>query len=141
MDELLVRPAALFGGLGGGGGEVAAEDSGADEREGDAVQAIVLEDTQGIVVGIEQLLESLGGSAKIGANCVDDVSGVGHVKGGGDHGRTIFQRSLVFGTRSGQGGHAGFLEDHAADPSAGPQMVVCCVDDSVNRLIGTGGVD
>ena len=140
-DELHVCPAALFGGFGGGIGEVAAEDAGADEGEGDAVQAVVFEDTQGIVVGVEQLLESLGGPAKVGADCVDDVSGVAHVERRRDDSRAIFQGSLVFGTRSGQSGHAGLLEDHAADPSAGPQMVVCCVDDSVNRLIGTGGVD
>lgn len=140
-NELVVGSAALFGGLGGGIGESAAEDAGADEGEGDAVQAVVFEDTQGIVVGIEQLLESLGGSAKIGANCVDDVYGVSHVKGGGDDCGTVFQGSLVLGTRSGQGGHASLLEDHAADPSAGPQMVICCIDNGVDNLIGAGGVD
>ena len=140
-NELVVGSAALFGGLGGGVGEGAAEDAGADEGEGDAVQAIVLEDTQGIVVGVEQLLESLGGSAKVGADCVDDVSGVGHVKGGGDDCGTVFQGSLVFGTRSGQGGHAGFFEDHAADSSAGPKTTVCSIDNGVDNLIGAGGVD
>ena len=67
-NELVVGSAALFGGLGGGVREVAAEDAGADEGEGDAVQAVVFEDAQGVVIGVEKLLESLGGSAKIGAN-------------------------------------------------------------------------
>lgn len=44
VDELLVCPAALFGGLGGGVGESAAEDAGAYEGEGDAVQIVVFED-------------------------------------------------------------------------------------------------
>lgn len=141
MDELLVRQTALFGGLSGGVREVAAEDAGADEREGDAVQAVVSEDTQGVVVGIEQFLEASGHPAEVRSDCVDDVLGVGHVERRRDHGRTIFHGSLVFGTRSGQGGHAGLLEDYAADPTACPQAVVGCIDDSVNRLIGTGGVN
>ena len=141
VDELLVCPAALFGGFGGGIGEVAAEDAGADEREGDAVQAVVSEDAQGVVVGVEKLLESLGGPNKIGSDCMDDVAGVGHVERRRDHGGAIFQGSLVFGARSGQGGHAGILEDHTAAPSAGPKTDVCSVDNSVNRLIGAGGVD
>ena len=140
-DELHVCPAALFGGFGGGIGEVAAEDAGADEGEGDAVQAVVFEDTQGVVVCLEQFPEGSGCPAKIRADCVDDVLGVGHVERRRDHGGTIFQGSLVFGARSSQGGHAGLLEDHAADPSAGPKAVVCCIDNSVNRLIGAGGVD
>lgn len=140
-DELHVCPAALFGGFGGGIGEVAAEDAGADEREGDAVQAVVSEDAQGAVVGVEKLLESLGGPTKIGSDCMDDVAGVGHVERRRDHGGAILQGSFVFGTRSGQGGHAGLLENHATDPSTGPKTVVCCIDNSVNRLIGAGGVD
>ena len=98
-NELVVGSAALFGGLGGGIGEVAAEDAGADEGEGDAVQAVVFEDEQGIVVGIEQLFKGLGGPAKVGADCVDDVSGVGHVEGRGDDCGTVFQGGVVLGTR------------------------------------------
>ena len=45
-DEFVVGTAALFGGLGGGVGEGAAEDAGADEWEGDAVEAVVFEDAQ-----------------------------------------------------------------------------------------------
>lgn len=48
-NELVVRTAALLGGFSGGIGEAAAEDAGADEREGDAVEAIVSEDAQGVV--------------------------------------------------------------------------------------------
>ena len=140
-DELHVCPAALFGGFGGGIGEVAAEDAGADEREGDAVQAVIFEDAQGVVVCIEQFLESRGRSAEVGADCVDDVPGVGHVERRRDHGGAIFQGSLVFGARSGQSGDAGLLENHAADPATGPKAIVCCVDDSINRLIGAGCVD
>lgn len=141
VDELLVCPAALFGGLGGGIGEVAAEDAGADEREGDAVQTVVSEDAQGVVVGVEKLLESLGSPTKVGSDGMDDVAGVGHVERRRDHGGAVFQGSLVFGARSGQGGHAGLLENHATDPSTSPKTVVCCIDNSVNRLISAGGVD
>lgn len=140
-DELLVCPAALFGGLGGGIGEVAAEDAGADEGEGDAVQTVVFEDTQRVVVCLEQFPEGSGCPAKIRADCVDDVLDVGHVERRRDHGGAILQGSFVFGTRSGQGGHAGLFENHATDPSTGPKTVVCCIDNSVNRLIGAGGVD
>lgn len=140
-DELLVCPAALFGGLGGGIGEVAAEDAGADEGEGDAVQTVVFEDTQRVVVCLEQFPEGSGCPAKIRADCVDDVLDVGHVERRRDHGGAILQGSFVFGTRSGQSGDAGLLENHAADPSTGPKTVVCCIDNSVNRLIGAGGVD
>ena len=83
--ELVVGTAALFGGLGGGVGEGAAEDAGADEGEGDAVEAVVFEDAQGIVVGIELFLEGSGGPTKVGADCVDDIPGVGHVKGRGNN--------------------------------------------------------
>ena len=140
-NELVVGSAALFGGLGGGVGEGAAEDSGADEREGDAVQAIVFEDTQGIVVGIEQLLESLGGSAKVRANCVDDVSGVGHVEGRGDDCGTILQRRLILGTGGTQSGYAGLFEDHTTDTTSCPKTGISGVDDRIDSLIGTGGVD
>lgn len=141
VDELLVRPAALFGGLGGGVGESAAEDAGADEGEGDAVQAVVFEDTQGIVVGVEQLLESLGGSAKVGADCVDDVSGVGHVKGGGDDCGTILQRRLILGTGGTQSGHARLFEDDTTDTTSCPKTGISGVDDRIDSLIGTGCVD
>ena len=53
VDELLVRTAALFGGLGGGIGESSAEDTGADEGEGDAVQIVVFEDAQGAAAGYQ----------------------------------------------------------------------------------------
>ena len=139
--ELVVGAATLFGGLGGGGGEGAAEDAGADEGEGDAVEAVVFEDAQGVVVGIEQLLEGRGGAAKVGADCVDDVSGVGHVKGGGDDCGAVLQRCLVLAAGGGQSGHAGLLEDHAADPSAGPKTGISGVDDRIDRLIGSGCVE
>ena len=119
-DEFVVGTAALFGGLGGGIGEGAAEDAGADEGEGDAVEAIVFEDTQGVVVSIEQLLEGSGGPAKVGADCVDDVFGVGHVKGGGDDCGAVLQRSLVLGTGGGQGNQPRLFEDHTTDATAGP---------------------
>ena len=140
-NELVVGSAALFGGLGGGVGEGAAEDAGADEGEGDAVEAVVFEDAQGVVVGIEQLLEGRGGAAKVGADCVDDVSGVGHVKGGGDDCGAVLQRSLVLGTGGGQSGHAGLLENHTADTTTSPKTAVCGVDDRIASLIGAGCVD
>lgn len=140
-DELVVGTAALFGGLGGGVGEGAAEDAGADEGEGDAVEAVVFEDTQGIVVGIEQFLEGRGGPAKVGADCMDDVLGVGHVKGRGNDCGAVSQRSLVLGTGGGQSGHTGLFEDHTADTAAGPKAAVCGVDDRVDNLIGAGCVD
>ena len=140
-DELVVGTAALFGGFGGWIGEGAAEDAGADEGEGDAVEAVVFEDAQGIVVGVEQLLEGLGSPAKVGADGVDDVLGVGHVKGRGDDCGAVLQRSLVLGTGGGQSGHAGLLEDHTADTTASPKAAVCGVDDRIDRLIGAGCVD
>lgn len=140
-DELVVGTAALFGGLGGGVGEGAAEDAGADEGEGDAVEAIVFEDTQGIVVGIEQLLEGRGGPAKVGADCMDDVLGVGHVKGRGDDCGAVLQRSLVLGTGGGQSGHTGLFEDYTADTTASPKTAVCGIDDRIDSLIGAGCID
>ena len=139
--ELVVGTAALFGGLGGGIGESAAEDAGADEGEGNAVEAVVFEDTQGIVVGVEQLLEGSGGPAKVGADCVDDIPGVGHVKGRGDDCGAVLQRSLVLGAGGGQSGHTGLFEDHTADTTASPKAAVCGVDDRIDILIGAGCVD
>ena len=139
--ELVVGTAVLFGGLSGGVGEGAAEDAGADEGEGDAVEAVVFEDAQGIVVGIEQLLEGCGGPAKVGADCMDDVLGVGHVKGRGDDCGAVLQRSLVLGTGGGQSGHTGLLENHTADTTASPKTAVCGVDDRIDSLIGAGCVD
>ena len=140
-DELVVGTAALFGGLGGGVGKGAAEDAGADEGEGNAAEAVVFEDTQGIVVGIEQLLEGRGGPAKVGAYCMDDVLGIGHVKGRGDDCGAVLQRSLVLGAGGGQSDHAGLFEDHTADTTASPKTAVCGVDDRIDRLIGAGCVD
>ena len=139
--ELVVGTAALFGGFGGWIGEGTAEDAGADEGEGDAAEAVVFEDAQGIVVGIEQFLEGRGGPAEVGADCMDDVLGVGHVKGRGDDCGAVLQRSLVLGTGGGQSGHAGLLEDHTADTTASPKTAVCGVDDCIDSLIGAGGVD
>ena len=139
--ELVVGSAALFGGLGGGVGEGAAEDAGADEGEGDAAEAVVFEDTQGIVVGIEQFLEGRGGAAKVGADCMDDVLGVGHVKGRGNDCGAVLQRSLVLGAGGGQSGHAGLFEDDTTDTAAGPKTAVCGVDDRIDSLIGAGCVD
>ena len=139
--ELVIGAAALFGGLGGGVGEGAAEDAGADEGEGNAVEAVVFEDAQGIVVGIEQFLEGSGGPAKVGADCVDDVPGVGHVKGRGDDCGAVLQRSLILGAGGSQSGHAGLFEDHTADTTASPKTAVCGVDDRIDRLIGAGCVD
>ena len=139
--ELVVGTAALFGGLGGGVGEGAAEDAGADEGEGNAVEAVVFEDAQGIVVGIEQFLEGRGGAAKVGADCVDDIPGVGHVKGRGDDCGAVLQRSLVLGAGGGQSGHAGLFEDHTADTTASPKAAVCGIDDRIDSLIGAGCVD
>ena len=139
--ELVVGTAALFGGLGGGIGEGAAENAGADEGEGDAVEAVVFEDTQGIVVGIEQLLEGCGGPAKVGADCMDDVLGIGHVKGGGDDCGAVLQRSLVLGTGGGQGNQTCLFEDYTTDATAGPKTAVCGVDDCIDSLIGAGCVD
>ena len=140
-DELVVGTAALVGGLGGGVGEGAAEDAGADEGEGNAVEAVVFEDTQGIVVGVEQFLEGSGGPAKVGADCMDDVLGVGHVKGRGDDCGAVLQRSLVLGAGGGQGNQTRLFEDHTTDATAGPQAGVCCIDDRIDSLIGAGCVD
>ena len=139
--ELVVGTAALFGGFGGWIGEGTAEDAGADEGEGDAVEAVVFEDAQGIVVGIEQLLEGRGGPAEVGADCVDDVPGVGHVKGRGDDCGAVLQRSLVLGAGGGQSSHTGLFEDHTADTTTSPKAAVCGVDDRIDRLIGAGCVD
>ena len=139
--ELVVGAAALFGGLGGGVGEGAAEDAGADKGEGNAVEAVVFKDTQGIVVGIEQLLEGCGGPAKVGADCVDDVPGVGHLEGRCDDCGAVLQWSLVLGAGGGQSGHAGLFEDHTADTTASPKAAVCGVHDRIDRLIGAGCVD
>ena len=139
--ELVVGTAALFGGLGGGVGEGAAEDAGADEGEGDAVEAVVFENAQGIVVGIEQFLEGRGGPAKVGADCMDDVPGVGHVKGRGDDCGAVLQRSLVLGAGGGQGNQTRLFEDHTTDATAGPKTAVCGVDNRVDNLIGAGCVD
>ena len=140
-NELVVGSAALFGGLGGGIGECAAEDAGADEGEGDAVQAVVFEDAQGVVIGVEKLLESLGSPTKVGTDCMDDVSGVGHVEGRGDDCGTILQRRLILGTGGTQSGHARLFEDHTTDATASPKATVCGVDDCIDRLIGAGCVD
>lgn len=140
-DELLVRPAALLGRLSGGIGEAAAEDAGADEGEGDAVQAIVLENAQGIVVSIEQFFECCGGSAKVGADCVDDVLGVGHVKGGSDDCGAVLQGRLILGAGGGQSGHAGLFEDHTTDTAASPKTAVCGVDDRIDSLISAGCIN
>ena len=139
--ELVVGAAALFGGFGGWIGEGAAEDAGADEGEGNAVEAVVFEDAQGIVVGIEQLLEGSGGPAKVGADCVDDILGIGHVKGRCDDCGAVLQRSLVLGTGGGQSNHAGLFEDHTADATASPKAAVCGIDDRIDSLIGAGCVD
>lgn len=139
--ELVIGTAALFGGFGGWIGEGAAEDAGADEGEGNAVEAVVFEDTQGIVVGIEQFLEGSGGPAKVGADCMDDVLGVGHVKGRGDDCGAVLQRSLILGTGGGQSGYAGLFEDDTADTTASPKAAVCGVDDRIDSLIGAGCVD
>ena len=139
--ELVVGTAALFGGLGGEVGEGAAEDARADEGEGDAVEAVFFEDAQGIVVGIEQFLEGRGGPAKVGADCMDDVLGVGHVKGRGDDCGAVLQRSLVLGAGGGQSGHAGLLENHTADTTASPKTAVCGVHDRIDSLIGAGCVN
>ena len=139
--ELAVGSAALFGGLGGGIGEVAAEDAGADEGEGDAVQTVVFDDTQRVVVCLEQFPEGSGCPAKIRADCVDDIPGVGHVKGRGDDCGAVLQRSLVLGAGGGQSGDTGLFEDHTADTTASPRTAVCGVDDRIDSLIGTGCVD
>ena len=139
--ELVVGTAALFCGLGGWIGEGAAEDAGADEGEGDAVEAVVFEDAQGIVVAIEQLLEGCGGPAKVGADCMDDVPGVGQVKGRGDDCGAVLQRSLMLGTGGGQNSHTGLLEDHTADTTASPKTAVCGVDDRIDSLIGAGCIN
>ena len=140
-DELVVGTAALFGGLGGGVGEGAAEDAGADEGEGDAAEAVVFEDTQGIVVGIEQFLEGRGGPAEVGADCMDDVLGVGHVKGRGNDCGAVLQRSLVLGAGGGQSGHAGLFEDHTTDTATSPKTAVCGIDDRIDCLVSAGCVD
>lgn len=140
-DELGVRTAALLGRFGGGIVEGASEDAGADEREGDAVQAVVLENAQGVVVGIEQLLEGRGGSAEVRADCVDDVFGVSHVEGGGDDCGAVLKWGLILGTCGGQSGHAGLFEDHTTDTATGQKTAVCGVDDCIDGLIGAGGVD
>ena len=139
--ELVVGTAALFGGLGGWIGEGATEDARADEREGDAVEAVVFEDAQGVVVGIEQLLEGCGGPAKVGADCVDDVLSIGHLEGRCDDCGAVLQRSLVLGTGGGQSGHTGLFEDHTTDATAGPKAAVCGIDDRIDSLIGAGCVD
>lgn len=141
VDELLVRTAALFSGLGGGIGESSAEDAGADEGEGDAVQIVVFEDAQGIVVGIEQLLEGSGSPAKVRADCVDDILGVGHVKGGGDDCGAVLQRCLVLAAGGGQSGHARLFENDTTDTTSCPKTGISGVDDRIDSLIGTGCVD
>ena len=140
-NELVVGSAALFGGLGGGIGECAAEDAGADEGEGDAVQAVVFEDAQGVVIGVEKLLESLGSPTKVGTDCMDDVSGVGHVEGRGDDCGTILQRRLILGTGGTQSGHARLFEDDTTDTTSCPKTGISGVDDRIDRLIGTGCVE
>ena len=140
-NELVVGSAALFGGLSGGIGEISAKDAGADEREGDAVQAVVFEDAQGIVVGVEQLLEGLGSPAKVGADGVDDVLGVGHVKGRGDDCGTILQGRLILGAGGSQCGHAGLFEDHTTDTATSPKTAVCGIDDRIDCLVSAGCVD
>ena len=140
-NELVVGSAALFGGLGGGIGECAAEDAGADEGEGDAVQAVVFEDAQGVVIGVEKLLESLGSPTKVGTDCMDDISGVGHVEGRGDDCGTILQRRLILGTGGTQSGHARLFEDDTTDTTSCPKTGISGVDDRIDRLIGTGCVE
>lgn len=140
-NELVVGSAALFGGLGGGIGECAAEDAGADEGEGDAVQAVAFEDAQGVVIGVEKLLESLGSPTKVGTDCMDDVSGVGHVEGRGDDCGTILQRRLILGTGGTQSGHARLFEDDTTDTTSCPKTGISGVDDRIDRLIGTGCVE
>ena len=140
-NELVVGSAALFGGLGGGMGECAAEDAGADEGEGDAVQAVVFEDAQGVVIGVEKLLESLGSPTKVGTDCMDDISGVGHVEGRGDDCGTILQRRLILGTGGTQSGHARLFEDDTTDTTSCPKTGISGVDDRIDRLIGTGCVE
>ena len=105
------------------------------------MQLVVLENAQGVVVGIEQLLEGRGGSAKVRADGVDDVLGIGHVKGGGYDCGAILQWCLILGTGGGQSGHAGLFENHTTDATAGPKTAVCGVDDCIDGLIGAGGVD
>ena len=140
-NELVVGSAALFGGPGGGIGECAAEDAGADEGEGDAVQAVVFEDAQGVVIGVEKLLESLGSPTKVGTDCMDDISGVGHVEGRGDDCGTILQRRLILGTGGTQSGHARLFEDDTTDTTSCPKTGISGVDDRIDRLIGTGCVE
>ena len=140
-NELVVGSVALFGGLGGGIGECAAEDAGADEGEGDTVQAVVFEDAQGVVIGVEKLLESLGSPTKVGTDCMDDISGVGHVEGRGDDCGTILQRRLILGTGSCQSGYASLFEDHTTDTTSCPKTGISGVDDRIDRLIGTGCVE
>ena len=140
-NELVVGSAALFGGLGGGIGECAAEDAGADEGEGDAVQAVVFEDAQGVVIGVEKLLESLGSPTKVGTDCMDDISGVGHVEGRGDDCGTILQRRLILGTGGTQSGHARLFEDDTTDTTSCPKTGISGVDDRIDSLIGTGCVE
>ena len=140
-NELVVGSAALFGGLSGGIGEISAKDAGADEREGDAVQAVVFEDAQGVVIGVEKLLESLGSPTKVGTDCMDDISGVGHVEGRGDDCGTILQRRLILGTGGTQSGHARLFEDDTTDTTSCPKTGISGVDDRIDRLIGTGCVE
>ena len=72
---------------------------------------------------------------------MDDIPGVGHVKGRGDDCGAVFQRSLILGAGGGKSGHAGLFEDHTADTTAGPKAAVCGVDDRIDSLIGAGCVD
>lgn len=71
---------------------------------------------------------------------MDDILGVGHVKGRGDDCRAVFQRSLILGTGGGQRGHTGLLEDHTADTAASPKTAVSGIDDRIDSLIGAGCV-
>ena len=105
------------------------------------MQAVVFEDAQGVVIGVEKLLESLGSPTKVGTDCMDDISGVGHVEGRGDDCGTILQRRLILGTGGTQSGYAGLFEDHTTDTTSCPKTGISGVDDRIDSLIGTGCVD